>query len=114
LLLRGGDKKTISKRLPRSKDVLHTDVYCLNGRCRAERGQQRVCKIVFCLVNAVVFLVYMFVATNLNRRAKPMIRLHTKKERKKRKGQRRRVTRRRRRGGGGGGSKGRRLVDNNQ
>jgi hypothetical protein len=39
----------------------------------------------------------MFVATNLNRRAKPMIRLHTRKERK---GQRKRV---RRRGGGEGG-----------
>jgi len=36
----------------------------------------------------------MFVATNLNRRAKPMIRLHTRKERE---GQRKRVRRRRRR-----------------
>jgi hypothetical protein len=46
----------------------------------------------------------MFVATNLNRRAKPMIRLHTRKGRE---GQRKRVRRiRRRRSGGEGGGGG--------
>jgi hypothetical protein len=44
----------------------------------------------------------MFVATNLNRRAKPMIRLHTRKGRE---GQRKRVRRIRRRSGGEGGKK---------
>jgi hypothetical protein len=45
----------------------------------------------------------MFVATNLNRRAKPMIRLHTRKGRE---GQRKRVRRIRRRSGGEGGGGG--------
>jgi hypothetical protein len=53
----------------------------------------------------------MFVSTNLNGRAKPMIRLHTKKERKRReeKGDEEKEEGRRRRR-----KKGRRLVDNNQ
>jgi hypothetical protein len=50
-----------------------------------------------------LFLVYMFVATNLNRRAKPMIRLHTRKGREGQRERVRRIRRRRRSGGEGGG-----------